>query len=240
VTEEAFEGLREARKYPSPVGWLDPDQALGFANRCLQLHGADVIVRVVQRGDHFDLYLADGRVIHAGADLFNPRKFDKAAGPVLGKAVPYYPQKGWREVADAILRAREVEDLGGGEEEETREWLLGFTEDHGLMARVGASPADPDQPVDLDDPADLYSTLAQDDGAFYGSDDRLYLRVGQLLRWVNQEYRLRLTDAALRRRLSALGFSRPPTAEGKLSARDPATDQVSGRRFLASPRGFRP
>jgi hypothetical protein len=240
VTEEAFTELREARKHPSPVGWLDPSQALGFANRCLQLHGADVIERVMQRGDHFDLYLADGRVIHAGADLLDPRKFDKAAAPVLGKALPYYPPKGWREVADAILRAREVEDLGGGEDEETREWLADFTEDHGLIARVGASPADPDQPVDLDDPADLYSTLAQDDGVFYGSDGRLYLRVGKLLRWVNQEYRLRLTDPSLRRRLSALGFTKPPTAEGRLSARKPGTDQTSSRRLLASPRGFRP
>ena len=39
------------------------------------------------------------------------------------------------------------------------------------------------------------------------SDGRLYVRVGRLLRWVNVQFRLRLTDCAIRRRLGLLGHA---------------------------------
>jgi hypothetical protein len=243
VTEpDQFEALREAQAHPSPRAWQEEtSEGLVFANARLQLRGADAIVRVAQRGNDFDLYLDDGRVVHAGEDLLDPRKFDKAICPVIGRTVPYFTPKDFRGIADAILSARVVEDLGGSEGEETREWIAAFTDSDNTMVGYSTTcPADPAEPVELGSAAELYEALLEDRAAFYGSDGRLYLRVGKLLRWVNQEYRLRVTDRALRRRLGELQFSKPNNDEGQLAARDPKSGRTAARRFLASPEGWTP
>jgi hypothetical protein len=240
---EAIEKAREAQQHPSPRAWkAETSEGLSYANTRLQLSGDDEIVRVAQRGSDFDLYLRDGRVVHAGEDLLDPRKFDKAICPVIGRTVPYFSPKEFRGVADAILSAREVEDLGGSEAELTGEWIERWTDGDGasLVGHVLTCPASPDEPVDLDDALAVYETLAEDRGAFYASDGRLYIRVGQFLTWINNTNKLRISDKALRRRLGGLGFSKPRNAEGQLGARHPKTGRTAARRFLASPEGWRP
>lgn len=217
----------------------DPEAAqrieggLLVANDCAELPDDLAIVASIERGEgadaEYDLHFAHG-VVAEGirlSDVYAPRVMQPRLEQVTKRALPWRSPKEWQPFGTGIVRAAVPDETTGGRADEAREWLAEFLDGH--LERG---------PVDLLDPDALFDALERDHGAFRGSDGRLYVRPSRLLIFVNRVYGQRTTHGDLRRRLARLGFERPASAEGKLSARKGA--RTVSRRFLVSDPDFDP
>jgi hypothetical protein len=153
----------------------------------------------------------------------------------LATKVPpdWYTPKEWRPFAIAVINAAEPDQATDSEQDETLEWLASFLDAASTRRLLAHSPEDA---VQLDDPAALFAVLRADDGAFRGSDDRLYVRPPQLLEHVTLMLRQRTTSSDVRQRLGRLGFTKPRNSQGQLAARKGS--ETATRRYLHSEPGF--
>lgn len=228
---------QEAQLRAIADGFVDeegnPVEPLAYARRRLKLPTLKRVIKSASQDAIYDLELEDGTRLSVGgvADVWNPRKVEAAIGDYIAGALPYYTAKPFRTIGNALLHPSVcVLDAAGGATklEQAKEWLAEFVGDYSAHA-----------PVDLDDPEELFAVLEYDHPVWRGSDDRLYVRVPKLMRWVNTHYGQRVSDPDLRNRLARLGFSKPRNKDGQVGARN-ATGAVRQRRFFASAPGFDP
>ncbi len=196
------------------------------------------IVRAIERGEGagaaIDLYFENGAHATCTAkQLYDPRHMD----PLLTQAtkVPpdYLTPTQWRPFAIVVLQAAEPDNATDSEATETGEWLATFIDETSTRTLTAHAPG---SAVQLDDPLALFDVLKADDGAFRGSDDRLYIRPPQLLQHVTAVLRQRTTSTELRQRLGRLGFTKPRNSQGQLAARK--GNETITRRYLASEPGW--
>jgi hypothetical protein len=249
VEPEAFRQVREVQQGAPAAVFLeatdDRDELLRRVTLGTRLPEGRRLVEVVERGTdedaEFDLRLEDGTRFGVGkaSAVADPRKLDTVFASRAKHELPYYTPKEWRPFAFAIMRAAVPDGTSGGKVEEAREWLAGFGEQERSLAEPEGSGKPGLLVVDLDDKEQLWRVLYHDKPSmFLGSDQRAYVRVPHLFRYINRLWGQHPTSQDLKRRLARLGFRPPNNKEGKLAARAPEDGAFSSRRYLASEPGF--
>jgi hypothetical protein len=245
IDTEAARKLEAARE--APVVQLhrgryrlkkDPESpTYEFREFLARLCNVTELVKVRQFGDPGDrwqlVFLIDGleRAVDLTLDdLCTPKDFKAKVGRV-SRRTPRPRHGGMDDVLDAVLEAAdsdigEVVDSGLSRDEETRGWL---------SAMLGSSAMD----VGLCDPTDsgdLYDVLGDSAASFVDPSERVYLRLGGVVRFVSREYGQRTSHRDVADRLGALGFER-----AQLTARKPGAGRggaVRKARFWVAPPDF--
>lgn len=216
--------LRRAR--PKAAGDMTPEERLDALRGWLE---CDQLEGLIQRGREnplFDLRFTDGQLIPLGpmSHLKDPRKVEDAIAEATGQMPPYFTVPKFRNVVNALLKIRVLDDHGQSANDETRSYLDEFARRYARGGRY-----DPDD-------SETRTDLARDVAAFWSTRNELWIHVPTWGDHLRTYRRIFIDDRHLVARLRRLNFD-DRRLEGKRSTRG---QQIPKRTFWHSEPDFDP
>ena len=191
----------------------------------LNLPELERIVKDGRLGDHYSFVLTDGRSVAIGpvSTLTSQAKFRNAFLPQMRRQAPRFKASDWDDVVERIEKAADERDTIATAEEEALGWIGGW------VGRIHAPI------VDTGDSGQVWDVLAAPAPAFRAAGGRLWIRLPDLLTWIERQTSTRITLRELSLRLARLGFTKPDDG-GQLTARRGSEKRQA--RYWISPANF--